>query len=881
MKFLRHPGIAAAAASKAGTGRCGPIRSQPGSIMLSRALKPILLAGTILAALPAAALAQTAPAAPVAGYTVPAQDLSAALMALASQSGRNILFSPAAVAGKRSVAVSRAASFEAALDGLLAGTGLVAEVAPDGSATVSPRPAGAAPAQPGPGARPPAAPRPVPAAFAPGPLEEIVVTAQKRENLLETVPAAISVLDGAEVAQRGITDFAGLVDEVPGLSINYAFGGPGYGLLSIRGVGGADDYKPNGNPSVALHVDGIYQTSNAYLGMPLFDLERVEILKGPQGTLYGRNTTAGVINAITRGVTADTEGYVDVEYGSYDYASLEAAVGGRLSERVGVRLAVLAEQGGGFMTGRGAGTLAGFQPVIGGVVQTQVPAITDPGPRDGFGDKDIFAGRGTIGLDLDDDTTLTLKLFGSRDRGDTRQYDRLHRRLDNTILNPGEDEDPYTFFSNQYFRHSIDLAGLSGELAHRLGDGLNLTILGGTQWSDRRVGGNGDGTPYPQFEFLFEEELSQASLEARLADDAGGAVDWIAGVFYVSDDIDFDSTWTSLSVRSVYDSPYAQTRDSVAVFGQVDWNVTDSLRLGAGARYTRDTADYRGSNIDRNPWGISTFRASFTTTSPFTWDRSFEDDNVSGRLTAQYFVTDGFNLFVSGGTGYRSGGFDGTSIFTLEETFPFESETVRSLEAGLRWTGDRFRLSLDGFINRFRNLQATTRLANDTNGRTNVGRAETQGFEVAGFLRLVRTQTQTLDLSASAAFLESEITEFRSNRIADVRATIGDPLPGAPDVTAYASVTHSILFAGGWALTSTLGVSHHGEESNRLNALPNNTTEAYTLVDARVELAAPAGWSVYGYGRNITDEVYFPELNGASRLVGAPATYGVGFRDAF
>ncbi|HAO15986.1 MAG TPA: TonB-dependent receptor, partial [Alteromonas macleodii] len=85
-----------------------------------------------------------------------------------------------------------------------------------------------------------------------------------------------------------------------GISINSAFGGANNSFITIRGIGGADDYKPNGNPSVALHVDGIYQTSNAYLGMPLFDLERIEVLKGPQGTLYGRNTTAGVINAITK-----------------------------------------------------------------------------------------------------------------------------------------------------------------------------------------------------------------------------------------------------------------------------------------------------------------------------------------------------------------------------------------------------------------------------------------------------------------------------------------------------------------------------------------------------------------------------------------------------
>ncbi len=100
-------------------------------------------------------------------------------------------------------------------------------------------------------------------------------------------------------------------------------------------------------------------------------------------------------------------------------------------------------------------------------------------------------------------------------------------------------------------------------------------------------------------------------------------------------------------------------------------------------------------------------------------------------------------------------------------------------------------------------------------------------------------------------------------------------------MTATLSFNHGLTLSNGWMINSRLGVSHHGEESNRLNAIPGNTAEAYTLVNARVELASTADWAVYAYGRNITDEVYFPELNGASRLVGAPATYGVGLRYAF
>ncbi len=801
----------------------------------------------------APALAQSA-SQPVA-FSIESQSLETALTRFAGTADVQVLFSPDLVRDKRANAVTGLLPPAEALRQLLQGSGLIATRVGERTFSLS-----AGTAQAGDATA----------------VEDVIVTAQKREQRIQDVPLAVTVVDGEDAARRGIDNVVGLVDEVPGVSINYAFGGTNYGLISIRGIGGADDYKPNGNPSVALHVDGVYQTSNAYLGMPLFDLERVEILKGPQGTLYGRNTTAGVINVLTNGPAEQREGSARVEYGSYDYTAFETAFGGPITENVGVRVAILAEQGGGFMDGAGAGDLAGFRLSVGGVVQNQMPPILDPGRREGFGDKNLVAGRATVAIDLAPETELTLKLFGSLDRGESRQYDRISAALDTNIANAGENDDPFEFYSAEYPTQDIDIYGASATLEHALGDNLNLTVVAGAQGTTRSVQGNGDGSPYPASRYDFDESLDQASLEIRLGDDTGGRFDWIVGAFVIADDIDFDTRWTSYTARTIYDHTYVQTRDSAAAFGQVDFRVTDRLQLSGGLRYTRDEATFSGRNDDLNPWRISTFTTTFATTNPFIWDREFEDDNVSGRITAKYDITSELNVFVSAGTGYRAGGFDGTSIFTQAETLPFDSETVTAYEAGLRWTTGRFRVSLDAFAYDFEELQATTRLANDTNGRANVGEAETSGIDFAINAVLFETDTQTLDVDLSAAFLESEIISFSSARVADVLATVGDPLPGAPDVTATLSVNHGLSFANGWALSSRLGVSHHGEESNRLNAIPGNTAEAYTLVNARFELATPGDWSVYAYGRNITDEVYYPELNGASRLVGAPATYGVG-----
>lgn len=816
----------------------------------------------LVTAVPVGAHAQT-----VQNFDIPAQNLAVMLNEFGRQAGVQIAFPYDVAAAGKGAALQGRLNRGQAIRRLIAGHGLVVAHEDDHLIALAPvtKLSGSD------GAR---------LATTTG-QQDIVVTAQKREEGLAKVPQAVTVVSGEEVSKRRIVDFASLVDEVPGLSINYAFGGENYGLLSIRGVGGADDYKPNGSPSVALHVDGIYQSSNAYLGMPLFDVARIEVLRGPQGTLYGRNTTAGVVNAITRGGSDKFEGYVDGRYGSYQSMRMEAAVGGAISQNVRARLAVMTDQGGGYMQGMGAGDLAGTRLSVGGVVQAQVPAIADPGPRKGFGDKDLFAARGTIEVDFAPETRLTLKVFGSRDRGDTRQYDRISAAKDSSVLNAGEDENPYAFYSNQYYQQKIDIKGASAQLTHLLAKDTRLDLVFGTQSSKRIVGGNGDGSPYPQYENLFDEKLNQVSLEMRLRNETQGRFNWLAGGFFMSDHVDYGSTWTSWVARTAYQNLHEQRRRSAALFGQVDYEILPKLRLTGGLRYTADQTDSKGRNVDLNPWGISNYNAFFATTSNFAWDKQFKDDNVSGRASAQWFISDTLNVFAAVARGYRSGGFDGTSILTLPETEPFQSETVWSYEGGLRFLKGPLRLSLDGFANDFSNLQATTRLANDTNGRTNVGKARTHGVEAAANLRLINSAHHRIDLDASGTYLYSRITQFSSNRVADVLATVGDPLPGAPKWTWRLGAAHTYQLGKGWRLNSRANLFYHGSESNRLNALPNNTAGAYTLLNARIELESPKGWSVYAMGRNITDEVYFPELNGASRLVGAPATYAVGLRFNF
>ncbi|WP_291870206.1 TonB-dependent receptor [Maribacter sp.] len=710
-------------------------------------------------------------------------------------------------------------------------------------------------------------------------LDEVVLTALKRESSLKDTPISVAVLGTQEISDRQITDFTDLVDALPGVAINSAYGGTENSFIAIRGIGGADDYKPNGNPSVALHLDGVYQTSNAYLSMPLFDIDRIEVLKGPQGTLYGRNTTAGAINAITKGPTDEVEGYVNVQHGSYNFFSAEAAIGGPITDRFGIRVAVQTKQGGGFMKGAGAGRFSGFVPEgFKGVI----PPVADPGVRDGFGDADLFAIRTTMTYQFEDDSDLNFKFYTSRDRGDTRQYDRVALEDDpKKSRNAGENNDPYEFYTNEYFAHKINVTGFSSKYHRNVNSNLNMDLIASYQKSDRLVGGNGDGTSFPRYQYAFDDKLDQSSFEVRMSDQNGGKLDWLAGIFFVNDYVQFTSNWNSLGVLSQYTSPYEQRRKSFATFVNSDWHISNELTLSAGLRYTNDDVKFKGKNIDLDPWGTSKYQATFKSPAPFSWDRDFEDDNVSGKLTVKYDFTNKLNLFASAGKGYRGGGFDGTSIFSAEETEPFDSETVIAYEMGLRYFTGRITMSLDAFKYSFKELQATARLSNDTNGRTNVGKAEVQGAEAAITALVFGNDKHTLKYNGAVTFLDSKITEFKSNRVDDVKNTIGDQLPGAPKWSATSSLRHMLSISKGTSLNTRIDFTHHGEESNRLNAGASNTAEGYNLLGARMGVDFVNGMSFYVYGRNILDEIYFLEANAGERLVGAPATYGGGIRYNF
>lgn len=708
-------------------------------------------------------------------------------------------------------------------------------------------------------------------------LAEVVVTVQKREQRLVDVAASVAVLTAESVQRKGIADFEGLVEQIPGVSVTADFGGGASKVISIRGVGGTDDYRPNGSPSVGFHVDGIYQASNVFLTMPFFDVERVEVLKGPQGTLYGRNSTAGVINVITRGATGTDgprPGYALLEGGSHDRLRGEFGASFSGSANFGVRIAALIDRGGGYMDGKGAGPVAGRTSFPG------TPPIPDPGARDGFGDRDLQAARVTLDVDTGSEGSLTIKVYASQDNGENIQADSEGIP---TFGFTEPDTDPYTFYSNRYPVRDVGLRGASLRFDQELAGETTLTVLGGYQTADRSWQG-GLGVPRRISDYDFTDDVEQRSFELRLAGkSADSGLDWVIGGYAIRDEVGFVTllNFTELAATQVL-SDYFQSRESLAAFGQLDWQFTESLRLSAGLRYTSDDGKFNGSTIDRNPYGTSIGRLAFPAL-PVVFAESSTDSDVSGRLTLKYQPVPSLMIYGSVGTGYKAGGFDGSTIFSQPEAKPFKAETVKAVEVGAKYTGSSgLYASLDAFNYDFAELQAFTVIPPvNANVRTNVGKSKFEGIEATFGMDLLRSDTQLLRFDISGTWLNSEIQEFAGTP-AQVAANLGNDLPAAPRFSGNASVVHEWQFSGDLQLITTLDARKKSSEFKRLNNSLTSKVQGFETVDARVELrASDSGWSAYLFGRNLSNELYFVDRNGGARLVAAPRTYGMGVRYAF
>ena len=682
-------------------------------------------------------------------------------------------------------------------------------------------------------------------------IEEIIVTAQKREQNLNDVSVAVNVFTGDAIREQRLGQLIDLAAQTPNLNINDTFGNS-ITNVSIRGLG-LNDYAVNNNTAAGIYIDGVYLVSPAMLGFQLFDMERVEVLKGPQGTLYGRNTTAGAMKFISRKPTEEFEGYLSADYSRYDHFMLEGALGGQIAEGLTGRVAVQTSQrNDGFQLNRATGGKVG--------------------------EIDHTAWRGLLNWQPSADLDILLNVHGGVDKSDT-----LLIKVDNA-LTPVDDgiTDPYSSAAGNDTELDNENYGASLTINWNLSDDLTLTSVTGYEDYERSHDEDRDGTALEQLDGLFLNDIEQVSQELRLTYARDDYV-LIGGVFYGHDEVStrdrFDSSdllpLLGLAGARAIGNEYNQQADSYAVFAHAEWQLHEDWKFIAGLRYTEEDKEFTDAFTFLL---VGEDRTEVQVYPPVNND--YDVSNLSGKVGIDYRGFENALLYASVSRGFKSGSFQGQLAFNPADLGGFDKEIVWAYEIGAKTQllNNRVQFNASAFFYDYKGVQIygpiyQNPVLGPLFGITNAGDAEVYGAE----LDLLWRVAAGLDLRLGLGLLDTEITDS----IFQPYVANGSKLPNAPEVNFNALVRYE------WNLTGSLVADIMFDTSYKDDVIydivrqpPEAVEDGYWITNARGGVRSASGtWGVYLWGKNITDEVYRTQVLtstvGFGENYGLPATYGI------
>lgn len=747
----------------------------------------LLLAGTsVVAMVPGAAHATPR------SYNLPAQPLADALQQFAIQSGEQIVFVPKMLSGKRSKRLSATLEPEVALQRLLDGSQLQYRRA-KGAYVVTEQRAAELPV-----AKERVVPETPVAQADPAPavtagLDDIVVTAQKRAQNIQDVPIAISAIGSAFLESRDISSIEGLASVAPNVKIERA---PSSKTISQIAIRGSVTTNPTitWEPAVGLYFDGVYIGKAQGSIFDVADLERVEVLRGPQGTLYGRNTLAGALNLITKKPTGEASGKAEISYGNYNYRRVRGALDlpafGIFSAKVTGQI----QKRDGFID----------------VVDNPFPNVASAGTPSV---KDVSnlnsqAGMVQIRAEPSDSITVDYSFDISRfnQRPDYTQLMSVNRNGGpRDIFDPSSPafatagaEFPLHLYTHEGRQKTTSIDAPVREYSKTYGHALtvaldiddstklkSITALRKLRWEDAL---DLDGTPLP---VAFTERFTKYKSFSQELQLTGSGVDdrlnYVLGAYYFKDDAFTDGPQMFYDKRDNYQSTYGSDTKAYAAFGQVDYKVTDALSVTAGLRYT-----YEKKDIERL-FRILASRSMAPGSAPITVmdikkgdvpDATYE--NLTPTLIVQYEPRRDLMVYGKWARGFKSGGFNGTTTTLTELKNPYRPEKVDSFEIGLksRLLDDSLQLNIAGFWDEHKDIQLSVfRATTATNGEVlNAGKARIRGIEIEATAK----PSNALLINASFSYLDAKYDEFieAGQNFADNRA-----FPHAPKYTASTSAT--------------------------------------------------------------------------------------------
>jgi len=762
------------------------------------------------------AQAQTVQTADTRNFSIPANTLHAALEQFSRQSGVDLVYSPEQIASRPTPAVAGDLSPSAALDRLLTGSGLRYRFTGSNTVVIVPELRQAS-YQDG----PPGGGQPSPQLRAPADTDdELIVTAERRAANVQRVPITISTFNSEALEAQGIDNTADLQLRTPGflMSSNVVFGQP-----YLRGIGNST-LTIGSDSSVALHVDGVYMTRPAAAFQELFDVERVEVLKGPQGTLYGRNATGGVINIITAAPSDEFTARGELTLGNYNRVTAGGTISGPLGDSVSGRLTVMTSERDGY-----------------------VDNLFDGSQLES---ENYDAVRAVLRFEPTENLTITLAGDSLSERS-TRGHG-----LRSEITGAGSagytvPPEPHDVRKNYPARTEVDMAGLSARVEWDLGN-VRLTSLTAQRHSDFDLALDLDLSNNAHSYVDPETEKSDTfTQEVSIASDGGGRVDWIAGLFYLNEDAE---TLFNIFLPGVNTRPNGFNETSAwAVFGQASIWATDTLRLTLGGRYSDETKEGRV---------ITNFPApTQTNVGEASWDA------FTPRVSIDYFPSEDTMFYLSATRGFKSGGFNATARGLPR----FNPEYVWSYEAGVKTTmaDGRLRTNFSVFHYDYEDLQVRALVS----GVTNAAAASVDGAE---FELLYRPTDQTT-FNLGVAYIDATFENFPTTNPDVGPAPInlsGNRLPRAPEFQIVAGVQHEFDLGPG-ALTLRGDWQYQSETFFDEFNDPTRSQDGFSTLAARAAYSPhEANWSLALWGRNLTDEDYRTNALRAAGTYGTALHYG-------
>ena len=701
--------------------------------------------------------------------------------------------------------------------------------------------------------------------FAAGPgIEEIVVTAERRAANLQDVPLSVSAFSQSVLELQQVDTLGDLQSLVPNLSIHV--GDANNAVVYIRGVGQIDSIAFF-EPGVGVYLDDVYLGRAQGAFLDVVDVERIEVLRGPQGTLYGRNSVGGAIKYVSAAPTEAFSGNASVTVGEYNQLDAKLSVSGALMDDRLLGRLTLAHLG---REGYSSNAFDG---------------------RDD-GDRDTQFFRGVLAFHPSDRVDVQLAFDYTDSNPDRSRTPAKETPINVPLVDPytlrtsvtsfQADRDPFKVNADFNTTAHMETLGYSLDIGWQINDAWNFRSISAYRELDYGTELDLDGTPINSFGIFYFNDQKQTTQEFQLAYQSE-RLSAIGGLYYFKEEGDtFDGAILSNLLIAAVGEAYAST-DSYALFTQFDYSVSDRLLATLGFRYTDEEKDYRrqaedfslpalaGRSVDSatgavsyatpallNPRSSDLKLGGVGVPRPLTDPAPASFDNFSPKIGLKYQLTENAQVYGNVSLGFKSGGFNGRLADAQIE--PYDEETLTSYELGYKseWLDRRLRFNTAVFFNDYDDLQVSSFKATPDGSAlvgvfTNAGKASMQGLE----LELTALITEAFSVTANLGYLDAEYDEFitaSGGKLVDVSRE--REMINAPRWDLFVGINYVIPIARG-TLTFSADASYRDKTYLEINSRETLAQGAYPLINAALMYeTADERWQFMLGGKNLSDERY-------------------------